>query len=539
MALTPEGSHVVRGTGRGTRIGIAAQVALTLVLALAATLLVDWLSQQPALRLRKDMTRGQENTLSAPTLQVLELLPVDVTIDVFFQGRALERPLEAVGLEVQEHTRRVVRLLSEASHGRITVEGHDLSDRSGTSTSAMSRLRELNIREVEPGGLVVVSAGTNHQVLHLRGDLSDIDPGVPGGQGQEGRAPRVIALRAEEALVSALHKVASQTKPKTLFSVGHGELDPDGTDPGGAALFRRDLEADGFEVARWNIEKDGAIPAACQIFFVLGPEQPFSPAEEQELVTFVESGGRLVLTPPDKTNFDGAGSVPALAAHFGVQVTMRGLIARKIPQANGDALDGVEQCAYTVIWSDGMAAQNPVTETLRRAGRRVYLPFSRIVQRANTFPPGANMIPLLRTDGDSWFDLADPTQKDAHDWLRRENEELGPFVVAIEALFPTPRPVPAERATSGGRPETRVCCIGSTAAFANWVSASNRDFLLNVCNWISSREYRVNVKPKSTEARRLEPTQQGALSTIQLFAVIVLPGACLLLGLFTAWRRRS
>lgn len=530
-------SSGARGTGRGTRVAITLQVALTLALALAAVLLVDWLSEQPGLRVRGDLTRDEQNTLKPQTLEVLERLPVDVTIDVFFNGRALEGNLESIGYAAQEHARRTIRLVQEASGGKITTESHDLLEKAGTQTSAMSRLRELSLREVEPGGVVVVSAGTSHQVLHLRGDLCDIDPGVPPNAYQESRAPRLVALRAEEALVSALHKVASQTRPKTLFTIGHGELDTQSTDPGGAAQFRAALEADGFQVDVWDLAKDGRIPDACQVLFVLGPEQPFTQPEIEEVARFVESGGRLLLAPSDRNDFDGAGSIAELAVRFGVQVSMLGLVAQKVPQSNGELLEGLEACGYTVIFSDGLAAQNPATESLRRAGRRVYVPFTRKLARADTFPKGANLIPILRTDPDTWFDLADRTRKDAHDWTKNPAEETGPFAVAMQVIFPTSKPVPSERAIAGGRPETRVCAIGSSAAFTNWVGEPNRDFLLNVSNWISAREYRVHVEANSPEARRLEITQVGVLSRIQLLAVWLVPGLCLALGLLTAWRR--
>ena len=43
---------------------------------------------------------------------------------------------------------------------------------------------------------------------------------------QAAQPPRIVNLRAEEALVSALHKVAMESSPRVLFTMGHGELDP-------------------------------------------------------------------------------------------------------------------------------------------------------------------------------------------------------------------------------------------------------------------------------------------------------------------------
>lgn len=529
---------VEHGTGRGTRLAIGAQVALTIVLALAAVLLVDWLSERPGLRVRADWTHDASNTLSPASIEVLERLPVDVKVDVFFQGRALERGLEAIGLEVQEHARKVLRLLQEASNGRIESEEHDLSDRRGSDSRALARLAELELREVEPGGIVVVSSGKRSQVLHLRGDLCDIDPGYPGDSMTPPVAPRVAALRAEEAFVGALHKVASTDEPKVLFTTGHGEFDPKSADGGGLAQLKLALEADGFRVASYDIEKQGPIPDECQLLVVVAPEQPFTEKEAREVQNFLDTGGRLVAAPDHKTDQDGPTSLAGILDAYGIRPRMHGLVARPIAQANGEALTGLPQCAQNIlVWANGMAAQNPVTEPLRRAGRRVYLPFARVLERSNAVP-GGTVIQILTSEPDDWCDLGDASDASKYDWTPGPNEARGPFALALQAVFPTRKSPPAARVVPGGRPEGRILCIGSSMALTNALLPTNRDFVLNAFNWASSREYRVSVGAKSSQARRLEVSQGTALARIHLVAVFLLPGAFLLLGLWTAWKRR-
>lgn len=535
MAMTPESN--ARGTSRATRARIALQVATTVLLALVAAVLLDWLSERPGLRMRFDLTSDESNTLSPASLEVLERLPVDAKLDVFFQGRDLEGPFLPLGRQVQEHTRKVLRLLQEASHGRLETEEHDLSDRRG-DTRALARLRELEVTDVEPGGLVVVSAGRRKQVLKLLGELSDVDPGTRGAPGQEPQPPRVLAYRAEEAVVSALHKVATENEPKVLFTRGHGELDPSSTDPGGVASLRVELEGDGFQVATYDVEKQGAIPPECQVLVILAPEEPFTEREVDEIKGFVDSGGRLIAAPDFKKETDGQRSLVEVLQAFGIQVNMHGLLARPLATGTGGVLTGDPQCGNNVIvWSDGMAAQNAVTEPLRRANRRVYLPFSRKIQRGPA-PPGGAVIQILTTEPDDWFDLADASRGGTYDWTPSPSEERGPFAGALQAVFPARRPVPKERAIPGGRPECRVLCVASAAAFTNTLLARNRDFLLNAFNWVSTREYRVSVRASSPQARRVEIGQGKALATIHLVAVVLVPGLCLLLGLFTAWKRR-
>jgi ABC-type uncharacterized transport system involved in gliding motility auxiliary subunit len=83
-----------------------------------------------------------------------------------------------------------------------------------------------------------------------------------------------------------------------------------------------------------------------------------------------------------------------------------------------------------------------------------------------------------------------------------------------------------------------VLCLGSADAFANGSSEVDGDLVLNAFDWAAAREYRVHVEPRSRPARRLDVTSGTALAQVHLAAVILLPGACLALGLWTWWRRR-
>lgn len=541
MALSAD-THVAEagGTSRGTRARIALQVGATLVLALAAALLVDWLTQQPALRVRTDLTLGNDNALSPATLEVLERLPLDARVDVFFSGRALERPLEALGASVQEHARRTLRLVVDASGGKVTTEEHDLSDRRNSEARAFVRMRELGLREIEPGGLLVVSAGPRTQVLHLRGDLADIDPGAPESVYQAARPPGIVNLRAEEALVSALHKVAMESSPRVLFTMGHGELDP--TDPGtaGASALKQALEGDGFQTTRWDIEKQGALPPETNIVAILGPAQLFTAGELAELHRFLDAGGRVVATPSHESDADGPGSLAELLATTGMRPAMQGFLAQPIPQANGSEAVGHALCSQIVVYGDGMPAQNPVTAPLRRANRRVILPLARVVQRTDP-PPGGNPLWILRTDERAWRDLGAAADPASFDWTpgpAEPNARNETFNVAMQIVYPARAAVPPERTLPNGRPETRVVCVGSTVAFSNQLFDFNRDFVLNVFNWTSAREYRVAVAAKSPQVRRVDLSQPGALARVNNVAVYLLPLLCLALGSFMAWKRR-
>jgi hypothetical protein len=536
MAMTSDASRAVDSpsAARRARLATGLQVALTIALFTAAVLLACWLGERQGLRLRFDLTAGRQNTLDASTITVLERLPGEVEIDTFF--RPAEFPFQQLARDVQERTRRLCVLLSDNAPGRVHVTEHDVSersDRTGVVSRAEERMRELGLASLEPGGVVVVSLGARRAVLHLRGDLADLDPGDPLGRSGPPQPPALVSFRAEESLTSALLKVSQGDAPKVVFTAGHDELAIAGTDTRGLSSLKRDLENDGFRVESWQGERDGAIASDANILAIVGPERPFTSNEIAAIQEFVESGGRLIATP-GRRSFAGAASLPELLERWGIRVSMNGLIARTVPQPAGPPLQGVPECAQIFVWSEGMRP-GVITDPLRRADRRVVLPFARSLERGE-LPRGATLVDLLVTMDDTWRDL--PDSKNQCNFLYESTEERGPFTLAMQAVFPPSRPARAATTQAGARPECRIVCFGSSEAFSNRYFEENRDLVLNAFNWAAAREFRVNVSRKPHAARRLDVTKGNALSIVNVVAVFLIPGACLVLGAWTAVRRR-
>ncbi len=508
------------GTAMRLRIGL--QVGAAALLAGAAALLVTWLAERPGLRVRADWTATRDNTLGPASHAVIAKLRSDVTIDAFLTP--LQGPLGAIGYEAQERTLRLLVLLREASAGRIAFRQHDLASQIGIDT-ARARLQELALRQVDPGGIVVVSMDKRQAVLHVHGDLADIDPGDPRGEQGVPRPARLVSFRAEEALVSALLKVSLGDSQKVLFTVGHGERDLDDTGLGGISDLRRSLEGDGFTVDRWSGETGagagvGRIPDACAVLAIIGPEQPFTEAEADAIRPAVEG---------DRT-------LPALLVPWGIRIATEGIVAE--PRATlGQPIFGIPQCGEIRIGSDGLSAMSPVTESLKRAERYVETPYAMSLERT-TPPTGGGVLTILSSEGSAWRDVPNPPTPAGHDWKPAPTEARGPFAVAMTAVFRPPRIASVRRIGAGdAQPETRILAIGSAGAFANASHEVNRDLLLDGFDWAVAREYRVHVEPKSRASRRLDVASGSALAQIHLWTVIVLPGACLALGIFT-WRRR-
>lgn len=533
MALTPEKTEP-RGTGTGTRFAIGGQVLLAGLLALAAVVLVTWLSERRGLRWRTDLTASGENTLDPVSIAVIAKLENDVDIDVFFT--AAEEPFQQVGPIAQDRMQKLLRRAIDESAGKIRVTQHDLSDRANLPASSKARMVELNLSAIEPGGLLVVSMGKRREIVRLRPDIADIDPGQPDRRLGPYMPARIVNFRGEEALVSALLKVSQGDAPKVRFTVGHGERDTKSVDQVGIALLARELEGDGFDVGVWDSTKSSTIDDDVTVLAILGPEQLFTAAEAAEIRRFVESGGRLIAAPGARS-IEGENSLADMLAPWGIRVRMRGLVAHPHLTMANQLMTEVEDCGDLAIGFEGMPASNPVTESLRRAGRRVLVRASRALERV-TPPASGRVLELLRAPEDSWLELPRPGTSDRYDWKLEENDERARFPLALQASFPPLAGAKKRPVTDNtSRPECRIVALGSSEVFANYLFPSNRDFVLNAFNWLSAREYRVHVAKANPEARRID-LKGGALSRVTLVGVVLLPAMCLVLGILTAWMRR-
>lgn len=529
MAL---GDPRAESAGRGTRLRFGAQFAIAALLFALLALLLTRLSERSFLRLRLDWTRASENTLEPAALEALARLPDEVTIDIFF--RAADYPLEELAIQAQERVRRLLYVIRDASGGRVRLVQHDLSaGRADERTQA--RLSELGTREVEPGGILGVSAGARRALVRLRGDIADFDPGDPQGQQGVPRPPSIVSFRGEEALVNALLKVARSDSPRVLFTTGHGEYDPESAEILGLSRLKAALVADGFVVETWDAQKTPEVPDDCRVLASIAPLQPFTAAEFAAIKRYVERGGRLVCAP-NPAPLPAQNSLGTLLSAWGLEIAPVGLVCRGVPDVTGELRYGTNDCAWQIVDQTGLS-QHPITEPLRRSGRRVSIVNAHALDVGRGFP-GSTVLQVLRSAEGSWLDL--PVEGGSvGDWQPSANERRGPFVLGAAILFPPQQGAGAPlRTAEDQRPEAHVFAFGAAQCLVDAKFEEDRDLFLNAFNWAAAREWRVSVSARKHEEHRIDLADPAVVSRTHLLIVIALPLFSLLLGLFTAWRRR-
>ncbi len=526
------------GVSRWTRLWLGAQVLLALLLAGGAAVLLVDLSESNYVRI--DLSESGRNTIDPAVLELIENLPEKVEVDVFF--RPLQAPYFQVTAEAQQRMLELLFIARNTRRDRVEVTVHDLSD----LESVQARQRELGVQEVN---LIVLSCGERRTILRLFTDVADVDWGNPTFEGvryltEQGiagvvdprsynpdpaafRPPRLSLFYGEEALARGLLKVSSGEAPRVYFAKGHGEPDLDSSLSDGLGRLRATLERDGFEVLPWEA---GAVPADCEVLALVGGSQPFQEAESRAVRDYVERGGR-VLVAPDQRDFEEPfehGPVELLA-NWGIP-SQPGIICEPVTTVRGESVDGTPECSLLLI-SNGLDASHPITEPLKRHGRRIQFGLAHSFLQPGVLG-GGTAFPLVTSSPESWRDLADSGGN--YNYRKDADEKRGRARLVMQAEF-SPLLEGAEEAVR--RP--RILAIGSSTFCGNSYVPMNRDFLLNAFNWLAERDYRVRVSPREPGISRLDLQRGKTLSKLAYVLWLYVPASFILIGILVAWRRRA
>jgi hypothetical protein len=516
-----------RGASRAARLSIALQVAALVLLCAGAAGLVTWLAGRPGLHARVDLTATERNTLDPVLASILEDLPETAEVEVFF--RAVPEPMRQAAAEAQSRTSELLFVARNEFPTRLRVIEHDLRD----VARAGARLSELG---VQADNVVVVSIGGRRAVLHLARDLARFTP----GDVQRRIAPTLESFVGDRALGEALLSLSSGERMKIYFAHGSGERDPYESGTGGLNDLRAALTADGFDVAWWEPGTPPRVPEDCGVLAVVDPRQAWTAEVLEAVRAWMRAGGRLFVAPSrDDALAAQPGSTTDLLRSFGIDVAP-GFVAQLKPDALGNFSDGSQECAFLYVPSEGFSARHPVSEPLARLGASLRgLPLVRAFGRVEA-PAGAAREALLTSSPETWRDL--PDARGNYDWrYQAGHERPGPYALAEACEFPPPDLVTAPPAPGDGfaeRPRSRVIAFGSPDALANQALAASRDLVLNAFNWLAARDWRLNVRPRDPDRRRVDLESTTVLSQVKNVAFLGLPGVFAVIGIAVAFRRR-
>jgi ABC-type uncharacterized transport system involved in gliding motility auxiliary subunit len=175
-------------------------------------------------------------------------------------------------------------------------------------------------------------------------------------------------------------------------------------------------------------------------------------------------------------------------------------------------------------------------------------PLARSVDAVEGGVNGRSPQPLIQTSAQSWAeaDVAALGKGDGRVELNPDKgDRPGPISLGAAVSAPATEAPPAEPkpdAPAGEterKPESRVVVIGDSDFATNGVLGvqGNRDFFLNVVNWLAQQENQIAIRAREPDDRRLTLTADQQ-SRIFLLSVFLVPGLVFAAGIYSWYGRR-
>lgn len=333
---------------------------------------------------------------------------------------------------------------------------------------------------------------------------------------------RVIPLSTldEAEITNALLKLSARAHRTLCFLTGHGEHSPQGaTERRGYSEVAKALERESFDVRAIERLPPAGVPTDCTVVISPGPTTDLFPGEADQLVTYVEHGGRLfILVDPDASR-----SVVELLARFNVKAGTNVVVDER------NRLYGMDSFMPRVPGFD----QETFRNNLEVPG---VFSIARTVDSLDEKRQDISVLVIAATSPESWARIGDdPIPKDANVRFRPTVDKNGPLPVAVIATVHAPSD------TTGSNPG-RVAVFGDSDFASNFYLnlMGNKDLFMSTVAVLAEDEDLVAVRRKGLMHGSISPISLTARQGRMIFwsAVILQPGVLLLLGMLITFRRQ-
>ncbi|WPC44109.1 GldG family protein [Clostridium sp. JS66] len=457
---------------------------LTLVLALAVLIGINLGIGK--LNWNKDLTKSKMFTLSDQSYKILDNLKQDVTIYGFYKSGQENYTVKTILDQYAAHSKHVKILYRDPS------KYPQLAQKFNKDNSKVDV------------GSIVVENGSKFKVLDQNSFLnsSASDTSNPSTSTTQ-------SLAVEQNITSGILYVTSDKSTIIYTLQGQGEGDV-------SSEISKQLSLENYTVQSINLSLKDASMKEDSILLVVSPKRDLSQPEANTIKSYLSKGGKALflmdVTENDLPNFQ------AVLNSYGVSL----------------------QRAVSVEGDNSYVSQNPIyllpeqknhdiMNSLITDNLRVLIPGAQSIQVSSNKKSSLTIDPLLTTTSNSWGKTNLKS-----DTLEKQSGDLtGPFNIAVAVT---------DKSISPKFSDTRIVVVAN-ATFTNSqvISLSNNanlDFLMNSISWAQGKKDSISVRPKNLDNYTLQVSALSRL-TASAFAVVVIPGVILIVGIVVWARRRK
>ncbi|MCM3785853.1 GldG family protein [Neobacillus mesonae] len=424
-----------------------------------------------------DLTANKQNTLSEQTLDAISNVKEDVRVLVFTVNSSSDELLNREVTDiVQEYSNR---------NSKLKVEQYNL--------------------ESEP--ILAQQYGlTSSSIVLVQGDKQQIIPMID--LFSSGETEGSYLFSGEEKLTQALNSLSSDETHKVALLTGHGEL--------GLSLatsFQSSLNQSNVETEEISLASGESVPEGTDVLAILGPQTDLTDSELKQVQTYMDNGGKLLLTLAFHENMDTEWpNIDALAAQYGVT------------DEHAVMVDPEQSESMGPLWS--MPEFLPHTITDKLIDNNLNPVFALSIGLSAAQQDKWTVTPILQSSESSYGEtnveglLVNETENDADADLQ------GPVDVGYAV------------STSDGKPKAVILGATTFIQDSELTSGGNRDFILNTVNYLAEKENGVTIRPREQAGYELAYLTQSQGSGIFVIAVVIFPLLFVIAGVMLWWRRR-
>ncbi len=444
------------------------------------------------------------------------------------QVNALDRPLTFTQIggrgPLAETFRPRVRQLLDAYHAlrpdMIRIKELNPYEEVDETGEMMKRVPEIRLLTGTAGGVVIEYGEGATPIVVRNQDLFDLP--------NYGEADRIEpfdrSFRGEDAITSALLRLREGKTVKIAFTVGHGEPKLDDTGATGLADWRARLVRVGYKPVELHlIENEIAEDVA--LLVVVGPVDPFKPAEVQRIRAYADRGGPILLLLSNER--------PSGLEEF--------LRSNNLELGKGRILDPRANINSweVVVAASRSAVDHPISAAMA-SDRSVVLPYAGPIHILGmsaqaggkaSDPVDRNLVPspILQTGRTSWVESDLKNPRPTLD--RSTDDEPGPVTVGVavsrrKESSPSPaRSGPGAGATAReDQPRLVLFSCPGMAENMSRISPANLDLLMNAAGWLrGSPRDTLGISPHTHTALTLvvDPVLRQRLIVVPSFTAVL------------------
>lgn len=432
-----------------------------------------------------DLTEEGINSLSEQTINILKSLDSNLSFLIFYKGDKISDQVRALKQELKNDL-----ALYKQNSSKVKVVFVDSYKDNLKAEEYLSNLPDKNQQEF----FVFVN--------------------------YKDRKIRVDAPFTEELLTSSIIKAQKREFQEILFLTGHGEKELNNEEAGGLKILNQSLKDSGFILKEWNFIQQGPPDKQASIIMIIGPSQPFLPAEQTWLKEQLSKGGSLLvsLDPKEKHGLQDWLKNYGLLFNNDFIVSQLGMLYGGPTKALGTLFD----------------TDNPITKRLSSSKQAVFFEKASSIDITPKAAENLEFSYLVKSHSKSF------TAPELKEKVEVKNMKSLTMAVAVQPKQEEPpSDENTEKDKSSDKKGFQLVLFGDSDFLTNRYiyEGANRDLALNTLVALAGEEELISIRPKQPKGTKLTLNRPQRTSLILLY--ITLPFVFLLTGLWMWYKKRD